>query len=454
MLDDVLERSAGAVDAARKGPQIAPPPRAAAAVALPAAAPRSLAMAQFLPGPVSALGLVVLASLLCRLGWLNVPDRALIFDEAYYVNAARTMLGWPVPPAAPYAAEPPGRDPNREHPPLGKLAIATSMRWLGDTPLGWRLPSLVAGVASILLVFLIVLAARGDPWLGVVAATLFAFDNLAFVHSRIGTLDMPLVACLLLAAWLALRDRPLLAGMACALAALIKITGVHGSLALVLLLAVRGSWSWRDTGRWPAASVRAIAFLLVGFVGLWTAGLWLLDLNVGAYRTPWEHLRFMLHYGFSLVNVQGPQGQESHPWQWLLNEVQMTYLRTEQRVLVNGAVTAVRPVIDFRGAMNPLIIGAAPLGVGYAIWRVWTRRDVLALWVVTWIAATHLPFYPLAMLQHRVSYIFYFLPTLPAVAVALASVSRQAGLPRIALWTYLALVLVGFIGYFPFRAVM
>jgi predicted membrane-bound dolichyl-phosphate-mannose-protein mannosyltransferase len=413
---------------------------------------RPRATSRLLLGPRQALALVVLAAALCRLLWLDAPDRALIFDEAYYVNAARVMLGWRVPAGAHYAGRPPGRDPNPEHPPLGKAVIALSMRAFGDVPLGWRAPSIVAGAASVALTYGVVGAAGGGAWLGVLGAALLALDNLSLVHGRIATLDMPLVACLLLAAWLALRRHPVAAGAALGCAALFKLTGVYGLPALLLFGCGSAAWAWRDTGRPQISALRSGVKLAATAALVWIAGLWLLDLVVGAYRTPWEHLRFMVEYGLRLTNPQGPQGQESLPWQWLLNEVPMTYLRTDQQVLVDGRLVATRPLIVFRGAMNPFIVGAAPLALGHVAWRAWRHRDRLALWCVTWIAATYLPYFPLAMIHHRVSYIFYFLPTLPALVIAIAMLVRDGGLPRVVLWAYLAMAALGFVGYFPFQS--
>jgi 4-amino-4-deoxy-L-arabinose transferase-like glycosyltransferase len=277
---------------------------------------------------------------------------------------------------------------------------------------------------------------------------------LTLVHSRIGTLDMLLVGFLLLGAWCALRGWPLLAGMACGVASLVKLTGIYGLVALILVEVVLAIWTWRrEGGRWPVARLRAVGLLFLGAVPLWFLGLWLLDAWFSFYRFPWDHLQYMLHYGFGLTRAGGPQGQESNPWQWLLNEVQMTYYRSDVQVLANNQVISSRAAIFFRGAMNPLIIGAAPLGVAYTLWYAWRFHDRLAVWVVCWIALTYLPFYPLAMLEHRISYIFYFLPTLPAVTVALAIFLRRGGLPLLVQWSYLLIVVVGFIGYYPFQTI-
>src|SRR5829696_7215898 len=89
--------------------------------------------------PEVILLMVLAVSLFFRVLKLNEPDRLTLFDERYYVNAARTILGLPRPSGVPYELFPGGKDPNLEHPPLGKLLIAASIGGAGDNPLGWRL---------------------------------------------------------------------------------------------------------------------------------------------------------------------------------------------------------------------------------------------------------------------------------------------------------------------------
>src|SRR3954452_7632920 len=372
---------------------------------------------------LALLGILVF-TLITRLAWLGRPNRALIFDEAYYVNAARRILGWHVPSGDPYATAPPGLDPNTEHPPLGKIAIAASMHVFGDNPLGWRFPSIVAGLVIVVCVYLIVRSTRSDPWPAVYAAGLVSLDNLMLVHTRIATLDALFLAPLLVGALLTLRKQWIWAGVACGIAVLVKVPAAFGVLALVILVLVvplGGPF-------WP----RVRRTLVLGGVSVVVAmsSLWFLDARYTTYDDPVSHLRHIATYGVQLTRHGGPANSESSPWQWLSNEVQIPYLRVDRDEVVGGQVTANRPTVYFRGALNPALAGMAITALFYAGWRWVRRKDVGAAWAVVWSAGVFLPLAALSVISHRVSYLFYALPLVPAYAVAVTLLLWHEGLPR------------------------
>jgi predicted membrane-bound dolichyl-phosphate-mannose-protein mannosyltransferase len=304
-----------------------------------------------------------------------------------------------------------------------------------------------------LLLYAIVRAGGGDAWMGVIAATLFSFDNLVLIQSRAGMLDMMLVLFLLCGAWCYLRSWPVLAGAGLALAADVKISGLYGLLAILLCEAARLGLRRRRSHAWNIADVKPVAYLVGSFLVVWIGVLWLLDLKLSSYHNPFDHLHHILQYGVNLTRRGGPANEESYPWQWLANDVQLNYFSTIVTTTAGSDVLH-RYTVNFRGAMNPVIIGSASFGFFYAVWRAWHFQDRLSLWAVTWVIGTYLPYYPLVIVQGRIGYLYYFLPTLPAVAVGLAQFLRQTELPRPVVWGYLVVVLVGFVAYFPFRTII
>jgi predicted membrane-bound dolichyl-phosphate-mannose-protein mannosyltransferase len=403
------------------------------------------------PGQVLIVTLV--GFFVLRAVWIAEPTNSLIFDEQYYVNAARVIDRIPVPAGAPYADAAPGIDPNTEHPPLGKLAIATSIRAFGDNPLGWRIPSLLAGMVALVLVYLIVIAAGETAWLALLAVAIFGLDNLSFVHSRIGTLDMLALAPMLLGAWLALRRRFGLAGIAFAAGALVKITAGFGLLAFIgLELLVL----YRQRRQGLPVVPRDVLPLVQGvgaFAVVFVVGLTLLDRAVTTFGSPVEHVAQMLGYGLSLTSGPGPAGISSAPWEWLVGSGHIDYLRVDVNVVANDALVQTHPTVLFQGALNPILIGVASIALLFGAWYASRERHVLSTWAIVWFGANYLPYYVLVLLAHRITYLYYILPAVPALAILTAVLLLRAKLPPIVTWGYLAASALAFVAYFPFRVI-
>ena len=391
--------------------------------------------------------------------WLDRPPRALIFDEAYYVNAARIILGLHVPDGDHYAGSPPGLDPNQEHPPLGKLLIALGMRLLGDTALGWRILPIVFGSLAILALYWLVRSAGGGRWLALGAAGLMAADNLSLVHGRIATLDVFVVVFMLAAVALYLHDRPVLAGVVLGVGCCTKLVAPYALLVLALLEA--GRVLLRTPG--TELTRRHAAALRLAPLASCAAATMLVDLGVlygldhffSTYRNPLVHTRAMLDYAARLTNPHGPEGIASYPWQWLLNQEPINYYTVNTNVMSGGKVIATHPVVAFQGLMNPAIILLALPSLFLAVHAARRRGNELSLVAVAWFLGTWLPFAvaaaPLGPYGNRIAYLYYMVIVLPALYVGVARLVSHPGLPRAVLAGYVCILGYWFEALYPFR---
>ncbi len=384
--------------------------------------------------PLVLLAVVSLLSLGARVAWLGSPCRApcdkatdhvLVFDEAYYVNAARVIAGIPVPPGAHYAGSPFGDDPNSEHPQLAKLVMAGSIELFGDGPLAWRLGSIVLGSVAILGMYFLVRSAGGGPWLGLGAATLMAVDNLALVHSRIGTLDIYAVTAMIFGAALYLRRRPLLAGVVIGVGACTKFVAPYVLVSLLLLEllgAVRPAAI--------AARVRRFAICVVAAAGTLIALLAVLDRIAPPYDPiagklvtggVFGHIRYMFTYAAHQTSPHGPQGIASYPWQWLIDLKPILYLNINPDRPVPG-LFHVHPAAHFLGMINPVILLVGLPGLAWSAWRLvrgGTRAiSQLESLGLAWTVGTWLPFLALSVIDSRTSYLYYMLIVMPGIYVA------------------------------------
>jgi dolichyl-phosphate-mannose--protein O-mannosyl transferase len=151
------------------------------------------------PYAVTYLGIYLIAGLGFLLRVINLATpKGLVFDEVYYVDAARDVLA--------FGVEVTKDEPEFVvHPPLGKWFIAIGIRLFGDNEFGWRFATAVAGTISIILIGLIAQRLFRSQFLTLLATFLAAVDGLALVHSRTSLLDNFLTTLILTATYFFIR---------------------------------------------------------------------------------------------------------------------------------------------------------------------------------------------------------------------------------------------------------
>ena len=80
-------------------------------------------------------------------------------------------------------------------------------------------------------------------------------------------------------------------------------------------------------------------------------------------------------------------------------------------------------------------------------------RHRLTAWGLVWLGANYLPYYALAIVAHRITYLYYILPAIPALAVLTAVFLLRSQLPRVVAYGYVVASALAFLAYFPFRQI-
>jgi len=459
--------------------------------------------------PLIVLALVSALSLGARAYRLGAPcasrcttanAHALIWDEPFYVDAARVIADIRPPRSLPagefpyYRHAPAGTDPNAEHPQGAKLVIAAALELFGDGPFAWRIGSLIFGSLAILGMYALVRAAGGGPWSAVGAATLMAADNLMIVPGRLALLDIYSLAPMVWGVALYLRGRVVAAAVLLAIADCMKEVAVYALLVLGLLevsrvlLRVReaggdhrlpSAWAWR-----PALvrlAVAAIGSSALFIMGLWAMGL-IAPLSADGLRRvitggPFAHLSYIITMAKTDTS-RGLSLDASYPWQWLFDLKPITYLHVVPSAQRCGAVClpsalpaygpdSVHPASTFRAMTSPPIIALAiPALVVCAVralrWRVAGRSSAdlgMALLAVAWFLGTWIPFELQSAIDSRVSYLYYMIIVMPGIYLALTYLAallwrRRRTWLRGLVGVWALTVLAAAVVMFPFIAIV
>ena len=243
----------------------------------------------------SALSVFAISVLLLS---INLSHAPMMFDESYYVRAARELL-----------AGAPTNNP--EHPPLAKSVMAASIKVFGDKPFGWRFPSVLAGGLAGAAIFGITRRLTQSMRTAMIAWLLTVAGGFWFVMSRVAMLSIYQLAFELAGVWLFLialeqgsMQQFALSGALFGLSIGCRWCGAVGPIACLIVLIVE---------RAKLRSVLAmLAATLIAYCAAW------LPLLIRE-RRPFSYLvtanQFILHFHRNL-NVDPRLGERW--WTWFL----------------------------------------------------------------------------------------------------------------------------------------
>jgi len=302
-----------------------------------------------------------------------------LFDENYYINEARSII---------HEAE----ITHSEHPPLGKLFIAGGISVFGDNPWGWRIPSVIFSTASILIFYFICRRLMGKL-ATVLASVLFTFETLTFFISGLAMLDVFSLTFMLLAFLFYLQNRYVFSGVALALSALCKMTGLLGVLVIIA--------HWILTRR--KESPRTIAYFLASTVIAFMLLMPLFDFAATReWISPIDRLWDMAVYAQELT-YENSIFQLTYPWEWMISPAGYSPINYPDIIMIINSMLFI------------LIIPS----MGYMVYEFIKNRTNASLFAILWFSATYLFWIPLVLATDRVTYIYYFVPTTGAVCIAI-----------------------------------
>ena len=358
-------------------------------------------MTGYLRGPWVVALLIALAAQLLFSVNLTRPNK-LVFDEVHYVPAARVLLAL-------------DRPVNTEHPLLGKEAIATGIALFGDNPLGWRALSTIAGTATVLGVFAILMLLFGSIRTAGYGALFAAINFTLFIQARIAMLDVFMGAFVTLGIasllW-AMRSPPkqvvrrwMLGAVLLGLATATKWTAApYVAFAMIAFVFIRE----KHADAWPGmGGIRAI--LLLGTI------------SIASYFLTFAPALFYEHRALSLSGLIGFQWEmyqsqtqilPSHPYQsnwqsWPLLIRPIWYLYEP----VDGAVRGILLI------GNPAIMWGGLVALAALVWKWWKGSASAGVVALLWTASLAI----WAVIPKSLGFFYYYHLSGIFICIALAA---------------------------------
>ena len=443
--------------------------------------------------------IVILILFALHLFVVSFPLKGLVFDEVYYVPTARDILNV--------------EGSNPEHPFLGKAWIALGIYIFGDNWFGWRIIPSIFSVLSLSVFYLISKRFIGKN-LAVYATAMLGFEVMFFVHGSLALLEVPSIFFAFLSFWLYFerKDKKILkiplyywlSSLAMGLAFLSKETAAFYVITIIFLYIV-SRVQFTNYKELLPKFYKAILLLLV-LAGVYIIPVTIYDIvyqpsssteiiiSHTIVETPngselpeynstitststkkilinnaLEHLIYTVSYASGLTITNDSEvNSGNYAWNWILPIPSYPpspyYVESaEVGVTTKAGDEIVGVTMETRHPISWYGIGTN-IPIWWSIWIIvpFTAFNILRkkgkeidYFLLIWIAGTYLPMLYTSGVVGRIVYPFYFIQTVPALALGLpymvSSLVKVKTIRNIILIALMIIVLAVFVLYFPVR---
>ncbi len=350
-----------------------------------------------------------------RLAMLSYPNHE-SFDEAHYPRAAEILVE-----RQPYG--------NIYHPPFGIMLMATGILLLGKTPFGWRFPSAMAGLLTIVLVSVAAHQVTRSRVTALLVACMIAMDGLFITFSRTALLDSFLVPLIFAAVVLSDRVRRSTAfvfavGTLVGLAMATKWSGLF-VLAPIAWIAWRRGWT-----RWVPL-LAMWAFLIYAALVVFNE---ILQKSPHPIQSAWAWQIETWHYHHHLTEGHF---YASRWYQWPFMLVPVLFDKGEQEGLFCTIMSLANPFLLYSSTLAVGgTLGFAPLQLHEPTFRKQFRESFFP--ILVGYAAFFLPWAVIS----RPGFFYYYLPAygfaLILIAILLTHLWENIGWGKYAVLCFLS----------------
>ena len=308
-------------------------------------------------------------------------DREKFLEQFKYVSIIQSGYNYPDNQNIQYYM-------NAEHPPLVKYLIGISMLIFGDKPISWRIPGILLGTLTLIILCLTVYKISNNIFLPILILICTYADAVFVAMSSIAMLDIYVTFFIALSMWFALKEKYLFSSISIGLAASAKLTGVFPILALITIFLL-----------FKVDLIKTVCYTFIIPPLVWLSSNIPLILSWGFSKWYSE-----LENGLKWHITSRPEGPPtSPPWGWFYNQ--------------NPFALHFNP--DLAARVNPVIYFMAIiflLFIPYLYLQEYKKYSIPSLWFVF----SFLGYVGVYILGNRTLYSFYVV-TLSPMAYILAS---------------------------------